>query len=574
MPRYVIPIMLALTAAVIRIIYIAEFSLTPLFDPQAMGADAAVYDSMARAIADGHVMGSGVFGVMPLFGYLLGIIYAVFGHSLIAAYGLQILLGSASVALVYELGHRLAGNRVGLIAGCIATVADPLVFHTGMLTGDTLAVFLVLLLLVIVHEAVSRQNIPLLFAAGITAGFGVLTRGTFAIFIVLFVVWHVLPWGNIDRHTPFRRRLAGTALIIMGMMLIILPVTIRNYVAGGDIVLVSSHDGMSMYLGNNPRARGAYQPLPEWGDDPYEMRRSARLIAEREMNRELKPSEISAYWRGRSLNFVRDQPLPALRLAIEKMWVFANRQGVSDVASPAMMKRFARVLAYGTIPLGVVMPFALFGLMVTMRRRVFAPMALFVAANAIAVVITFVNERYRLTAVPVFAVYTAVSIDWLLAHIRSWRHVTAGLACVGACTFVVYRPLIIGADPAMEALKIAGAFYYVGDTTAAEREFRRVLVLDAQSQAAHYGLGLIHWQAGHIDDAEDAAKAAVEIEPGHVDALNLLGNISGYIEEIGSAHFHTGNVRLPCGLISRTCVRRSRSTICRDGYHGGARDGV
>ena len=48
-------------------------------------------------------------------------------------------------------------------------------------------------------------------------------------------------------------------LFALGIILVISPVTIRNWVVGRDLVLLTSQAGQNFYIGNNPRASGFFE---------------------------------------------------------------------------------------------------------------------------------------------------------------------------------------------------------------------------------------------------------------------------------------------------------------------------
>ena len=50
----------------------------------------------------------------------------------------------------------------------------------------------------------------------------------------------------------------GTALLVIA------PVTLRNYVKGNDLVLSAANAGITFYSSNNPRATGQYMDPPGW----------------------------------------------------------------------------------------------------------------------------------------------------------------------------------------------------------------------------------------------------------------------------------------------------------------------
>ena len=54
-------------------------------------------------------------------------------------------------------------------------------------------------------------------------------------------------------------------------VLVIAPVTLRNYIVGHDVVLMTSNGGLNLYIGNNENADGVYNPVTELrmvGADP------------------------------------------------------------------------------------------------------------------------------------------------------------------------------------------------------------------------------------------------------------------------------------------------------------------
>ena len=52
------------------------------------------------------------------------------------------------------------------------------------------------------------------------------------------------------------RKKAASAVVafLLGAVLVIAPVTLRNYTIGGDFVLISYNGGVNFYLGNNANA--------------------------------------------------------------------------------------------------------------------------------------------------------------------------------------------------------------------------------------------------------------------------------------------------------------------------------
>jgi len=524
-------IVVFIAALTVRLLYLSHFKTTPFYDPNATGLDMLLYDKLAQSIAAGDWLGSGVFELMPGYGYFLGIIYSIFGHSLTAAYTMQALLGAGTVVLIYCLTKRLTDERTAIAAAVIGVLAQPLVFHVGMIAGEMLTVFLTMAFLLVLSTAIHKHNTWVFLLAGILAGLGTLCRGTFALVIILFIPWYAL----LERRCFLRRVVPHVLAIIIGALIIITPVTVRNYVVGNDFVPITAHAGMNIFIGNNPKARGGFRRLPELGAQPDEMVENAKKIAQESLGRKLKPSEVSAYWRGKAWNYIRSQPMLFLSLVGEKLFAFTNAFEITDLIALQTMKRFSWLLKYCVIPFGLIMPFAALGMAVTFRRRGFGILYLFVAANMIAVIMTFVNSRYRLTSVPVFVIFAATALIWLKDNVRSKKRMLLGIIVLLLSLAIVYKPIGTEDLTAESAHNLAKAYLNEGDTDHAEREFKRAIEINPEYIDARFRLGFLLWKSRRVNEAEEQFEAILKLNPNHVEGLNQMGNISLFKNDEKSA---------------------------------------
>ena len=98
------------TALLIRFFYMWSFWGGHPFSGKLI-SDARVFDDWGRRIAGGDGWGRAeVFDLPPLYAYLLGVFYTVFGYSPRGVVVIQALLGVASAVLVYRLGRRHFGS--------------------------------------------------------------------------------------------------------------------------------------------------------------------------------------------------------------------------------------------------------------------------------------------------------------------------------------------------------------------------------------------------------------------------------------------------------------------------------
>src|SRR5581483_4272773 len=101
------------------------------------------HDRAARLLAAGDWrMGQPILEGCPLYLYFLGAIYRIAGAGPWLPRLVQLALGVATVALIYDSARRLFGGRWALVAGLAAALYGPLVHQELQLEPEALAAFL------------------------------------------------------------------------------------------------------------------------------------------------------------------------------------------------------------------------------------------------------------------------------------------------------------------------------------------------------------------------------------------------------------------------------------------------
>lgn len=132
-------------ALVVRLVHVWQIHAAPFFS--VLMGDSRGYDEWAQRIAGGDWLGYEVFYQAPLYPYLLGVIYAIAGRSLLLVRIVQAVIGSASCVLLALAGARLFSRRAGIAAGLMLALYAPAIFFDGLLQKSTLDVFFVCLAL-------------------------------------------------------------------------------------------------------------------------------------------------------------------------------------------------------------------------------------------------------------------------------------------------------------------------------------------------------------------------------------------------------------------------------------------
>jgi 4-amino-4-deoxy-L-arabinose transferase-like glycosyltransferase len=176
----------------------------------------------------------------------------------------QAVLGAASIVLVAYVTRRIAGRTAALVAAAAFALYPNLVFHTGVLLGETLynALFLAFLAVVVSRPWGASFGWRRVFAAGLLLGLAVMVRPiSLAVIPVVVLCW---VWARKDWSYLWRWGL----VLVAGVAVCILPWTVRNAVRMDAFVPISTNTGDNLCIGHGDGATGAFRPL-EYCDVPY-----------------------------------------------------------------------------------------------------------------------------------------------------------------------------------------------------------------------------------------------------------------------------------------------------------------
>jgi hypothetical protein len=249
-------------AVAVRLVHLWSMRNSPFFD--VLLGDAQSYDVWAQQIAAGDWMGQGVFYQAPLYAYFLGALYTI-NHSLLLVRVCQAMVGAAACVLLGRAAYRLFGATEGLLAGLMLALYAPAVFFDGLVQKSVLDVFFLCLLLSLLTGARTRW-----FAVGIVLGALSLTRENALIFVPVLIVW--IWWHSRPAGTA---RVSMMAWFVVGVGIVLLPIGLRNWKAGGEFHLTTAQFGPNFFIGNNPHGDGTYVPIRVGRGSP-EFERAAR----------------------------------------------------------------------------------------------------------------------------------------------------------------------------------------------------------------------------------------------------------------------------------------------------------
>ena len=465
----------------------------------APNADSAVYDRMAKAFASGDVLlGAEPLRMSPAYPFLLGLVYRVFGDGLWAIRVVQGLLGLCLVVLTWDTARRLMGNLAAFVAGGAAALFGPALFYEAQLLSDAPAATIAGLALWLMIRAMVRgeTRASRWCVVGVATGAVALFRPNGILLAVPLAAAAV--WTNDSSGRARRLRIAGAAL---GFVVGLSPVAIRNSLATGHATLTSTHGGINFFVGNGPGATGMYRTNTDLSTltmsvtGPEEQFAVFQNAAETAVGHPLDSAAADRYWIERTLEWISDHPASSTDLMFRKLRLFWNGASISDIEHYEFTRSLDPVLAWPFVQWWTLMPLALLGTLLALRKRgPAAVVALFNLAWCAGLVIIFVADRYRLPALSGLAVTAILAVQQGPAI---WENGSRWTRAVLVATLV---GVALMAWPA----NIGTSF----DTL-------------------WFRLGVGYEHAGRVAEARDAYLHAVQIAPDNVAARQALERLRG-----------------------------------------------
>jgi Flp pilus assembly protein TadD/4-amino-4-deoxy-L-arabinose transferase-like glycosyltransferase len=513
----------ALTVLVtVRIVYLSYLLRNPFFADPIL--DSRLYDSWALKIAAGDWLGHGVFFMGPLYPYFLALIYLVAGHNPFAAVAVQQGVGVLSCLLVFLIARKVSGALVALTAAVTLAFYGPLLFFEGLLLPEFLGIFLSVLWLYLLVRAGTGIGLGTCLLTGMLLGLSALVRGSALIFLVGILLWFALRLSITKKRMwfLFTGVLAGTAIVIA-------PVTLRNYIAGHDLVMMTSNGGLNLYIGNNENANGLYDPIKELrmvGADP-ESDWTGKHHAEQLLGRTLKPSQVSAYWMDQSVDFIVSKPIKFIALLLRKLLLFWNAYEFPQIEDYYIWRNVSPS-PLSLISFAFVGPLALTGIVLTLRRTdKFFILHMFVAMYTVSICLFFVTARYRVQIVPVLAIFSSYALWWLIDRIgtRQLRQAALALCVVFASVALTGRPILaaLGIRPSVDSWHwhFSKGTKFLNDPNRLDdaiQELTQAVRLNPRNPEGFNNLGMAYEKKGMPAQAEAAFQKALHADSAYVEA--------------------------------------------------------
>lgn len=320
------------------------------------------------------------------------------------------LVGTATVVLIGLLGRRLAGDTAGLIAAGLAAIYPMLWQSDAALMSETLFAFLVIAMLGLAYRAIRAPSLVSFAVLGGVAGLATLTRSEGAILALVMIP--PLAWRARDLLP--RRRLAIGGAALAALFVVMMPWMIRNAVVFHRFIPVSNNVGA--LSGANCELTYYGPGLGSWrstfGGDPAV---AGLCFTGFDVEQaDFDEGEVARAHFAQGTDYARAHlgrlAFPVVPARLGRTWgVFRVGQQIDLATFEGRTKTWETA---GTWMYWFLLPLAVTGTVLLARRRVpIWPLVSTAVAVSITTVLTYGNQRFRLTAEPAIVLAAAIALD-------------------------------------------------------------------------------------------------------------------------------------------------------------------
>lgn len=484
--------LLLCVAVLTRWAYLYDFQANPFYNGYGEYTDSLNYDLGAKALLAGDWLASGpVNAYSPLYKYLLGAAYWVFGDSFQTVWLCQSALGAATVLLIFLIGRKLFNPRAGLLAALLFNFYGPALMYEGTMLRATLIAFLgvwsLYQLILIGRDPSLKVMIPTALAVSL---FIQSRPNVLMIFIVLLILGRSqirAAWPTLKRTAPL-------------VFLFFIPLLVQASLVHGKFVFFEASGPMAILAGNHPD----YPGMGFFNGFTVEEARQVNFL------------------QGLEILFERFllHPLDFAAMYLRKIYFFFSSAEAPNNVDFYFYREFSSLLKGPLSNFAVMASLGLAGMAICLRNKNTPTMLFSYALGLTLGVVPFsILARYRIPAAPYFALFAGFALDGLLRKVeqKDWKPALV--------TLLLIANMILALSSLNPTRFIKDAFswnngYYFGVVLIQNKNFelagkylKQYLVTHPDESGAHRALAESLWRSGRLRDAVRANRHALLFAP-------------------------------------------------------------
>ena len=386
------------------------------FGPEQAASDAIFYEYHAKSLLSGrgyaNMDGSPAIKWMPGWAMTIAALFAVFGKKLSVVYWANALWGTAAVGLLMYLGRQLFDRRIGNMAGLLYAVWPGILYFTGIAMTEVFFGLLSILYLCLLHhfgQLDPARHWRGYVAIGMAFTAALFVRVEILMFLPATALWLLMIHGWSDRMAR------ATSILVVSVVVLMVPWTVRNYQAFGRIIPTSANSWIALAHANHPDSNGR-----------HDFRIMMDLRAKHDAGSFSETTiALNDAGLGEVVSFVREQPGDWLALLPKQFWgsyggdnwaarIAWGTPFFGDARAPLWIYRIGNYYWYGILSL------AALGLLTVPRWRMDARVLVLTGYGTFFLLkfIILGSQRYHFYETPFLALMAAWGIVWIAEKLR------------------------------------------------------------------------------------------------------------------------------------------------------------
>jgi len=396
-------IIIFILALVVRSFYVLSVSQPPLV------TDAKDYDTLGIMLSQGkgyiNSEGEPTAYRPPIYPLFLGVIYSTAGHNLLWVRLIQAVMGAASCVLVYLITVVIFNEMRAILSGFLCCFYPPLIVNTSQILTETLFIFFLLLGILCI---ISKSNFMNLLLSGLIFGLALLTRPFLIFFLPFLFAWIVF-------NKKYKARKA-VAVLVAGVLIVLLPWTLRNYYKLNSFVPFANVGGLTLYNSYVVPQKGfGFNSLEGVGGEYYE------ITEETSQNR---------YLIQKTTEYIKENPLEVVKLSIKKILLFIYP-----------FDGYWYNISFGSkynVFWGIILCFSVLGIAMNLNENTINKTLIYFLfiSFLIGIVIFYGSPRFRLPIEPLLICFAS---DGMIRFSKENLNVLFMIVLINTTLFIVFR---------------------------------------------------------------------------------------------------------------------------------------
>ncbi len=384
--------------------------------------DAQYYHRLARDGVKGLDLGTRVLWSAPGYPVFLRLVYGVFGIQVKAAVVVQQLIGALMAVLLVRTMAR-ESMFLGILTA-FWSIYPVKLYYECLLLPTSVIVDLNAFCFCLLRSRRWRECTTFNFAMGVAWASLCSFKETYLYFSIVVLIFLI---------RGARARFA----FIVGILLVIGPTSFRNYQLTGELIPLSAHGGEVLYMANNPKTDGLFNPM-QFGHDKIRGHERKKREASLMVGRSLTYGESNRYWISRFVKFVVARPGRFLGLVFNRARFVAQQTELPNNYDYRYFRSQSFLLRTNPLHFGVILPLGVMGLFLAWPfRRRFRVLYWMFLSNLLPLAILFPTSRFRMPLALFVFLAAGVGLWIFFARIRGQRRSRWSLFVVLGVTLAV-----------------------------------------------------------------------------------------------------------------------------------------